>query len=330
LEPENYSAIRQYIVNVNQNGPVPENVVMRLLMRLMEILNQENNVLLLSSPVYIVGDIHGQLDDLLGLFNVATSLDSNNAEFKVPEFSYLFLGDYVDRGFHGLNTFLYLVTLKIQFPNKVWLLRGNHESRQVSQRYGLLSEIVMNYGHAGLWQMVNDAFDILPVAALVDQDVFCVHGGLSPGIPMLEKLSLLDRQAELPPEGPLADICWSDPENVTDWHVNPRGAGWLFGKEHATKFTRINRLQFVARSHQLCQEGHAEYFGDGKPKGHQYRVMTVWSAPNYTYRSGNKATVMKFRFDGEAKEDALVEVPVNQVRIEPPENERAISGHYFA
>jgi diadenosine tetraphosphatase ApaH/serine/threonine PP2A family protein phosphatase len=94
-----------------------------------------------------------------------------------------------------LNTFLYLVCLKLEFPQSVFMLRGNHESRQVSTRYGFYHEIILNYGHAGLWMMCNDVFDLLPLAALIDQDVFCVHGGLSPKIPMLEKISLLDRIA---------------------------------------------------------------------------------------------------------------------------------------
>jgi diadenosine tetraphosphatase ApaH/serine/threonine PP2A family protein phosphatase len=328
---DDYPEIRNWVVNVNEKGPIPERTVTKLLMRLMEVLNQENNVLLVSSPIFIVGDIHGQLDDLLELFRTTGSITENGDLNFVPK-NYLFLGDYVDRGYHGLNTFLYLAALKLEFPSQIWLPRGNHESRQVSSRYGLYNEIILNYGAAGLWMMVNDCFDLLPVGALVDQDVFCVHGGLSPQIPLIEKVSLLDRLVELPASGPLADLCWSDPENVTEWRENPRGAGYLFGPEQMTKFTRINRLQFVARSHQLCQEGFAIYFGDAPGKGtHKYRLITIWSAPNYSYRSGNKATIMKFRFgDGTGPEDQLVEVLTNSTRIEPPKNEQVLSNNYFA
>jgi hypothetical protein len=142
-----------------------------------------------------------------------------------PTKRFLFVGDYVDRGWHSLNTFLYLVCLKLEFPECVYMLRGNHESRQVSTRYGFYHEIILNYGHAGLWMMCMECFDLLPMAALIDTDVFCVHGGLSPKIPMIEKVSLLDRRVELPPQGPLADICWSDPESVSTWRENTRGAG---------------------------------------------------------------------------------------------------------
>jgi diadenosine tetraphosphatase ApaH/serine/threonine PP2A family protein phosphatase len=177
------------------------------------------------------------------------------------------------------------------------------------------------------------------MGALIDQDVFCVHGGLSPQLPFIEKVSLLDRQVELPPDGPLCDLCWSDTENVPDWRENTRGAGFLFGPTQTTKFTRINRLQFVARSHQLCMEGSAKYFGDTTTsgKGHEYRVITIWSAPNYSYRSGNKATVMMFRFKGGSgksadwgdREDHLLTIPVNPKRIEPPAAEMPV-GQYFS
>jgi diadenosine tetraphosphatase ApaH/serine/threonine PP2A family protein phosphatase len=331
LECDDFPGIRSRIAKVCTEGTVDESTVMGLLMRLMEVLIQENNVLLVSAPIFIVGDIHGQLDDLLSLFQQSGGI-TNNDDPNFQPANYLFLGDYVDRGYHGLNTFLYLVTLKLQFPNQIWLLRGNHESRQVSSRYGLYSEIILNYGHAGLWMLVNDAFDLLPVGALVDQDVFCVHGGLSPKIPLIERLSLENRQVELPASGAICDVCWSDPENVPEWRENTRGAGFLFGPEQAAKFTRINRLQFVARSHQLCQEGYAKFFGDPPEKGkHEYRLITVWSAPNYSYRSGNKATIMKFRFPGMPQDDLLVDVPSNEIRIVPAGNEQGNqTSQYFS
>jgi diadenosine tetraphosphatase ApaH/serine/threonine PP2A family protein phosphatase len=332
LAADDFPGIRHHIVNVCTTGTVPESVVMSLVMRLMEVLIQENNVLLVSSPIFIVGDIHGQLDDLLQLFQQSGAITENNdVNFKPA--NYLFLGDYVDRGYHGLNTFLYLVTLKLQYPRQIWLLRGNHESRQVSNRYGLYSEIILNYGHAGLWMLVNDAFDLLPVGALVDQDVFCVHGGLSPRLPLIDRLSVENRQVELPASGPICDICWSDPENVTEWRENTRGAGYLFGAEQATKFTRVNRLQFIARSHQLCQAGSARYFGnpEGGKEKHPYRLITIWSAPNYAYQSGNKAKIMKFRFPDQAEEDTLVDVPVNETRIRPADNEQGNqTSQYFS
>jgi hypothetical protein len=190
-------------LSTTKTAPIPESVVVNLLIRLMELLNEENNVVLVPSPIYIVGDIHGQLDDLLWMFQqvgalreVDESNDRRSGEF-IGAKRFVFMGDYVDRGWHSLNTFLYLATLKLEFPFDIYLLRGNHESRQISIRYGFYHEVILNYGHSGLWSMANDVFDLLPLAALVDGDVFCLHGGLSPKLPTLDAFSLLDRRAEL-------------------------------------------------------------------------------------------------------------------------------------
>lgn len=319
---------------IRNEGPVPEDKVMKILLKLMEVLNQENNVVLVASPVWIVGDIHGQLEDLRVMF-ATTGLISDPKETisdgKMGNSKYLFMGDYVDRGYHSLNTFLYLACLKLRFPDRIVMLRGNHESRQVSTRYGFYYEVILNYGHAGLWMMCNDVFDLLPMAALVDEDVFCVHGGLSPALPLIERISLLDRQRELPPKGPLADLCWSDPESVSTWRENTRGAGYLFGPNDTRKFTIINRLRYVCRSHQLAMQGYAEYFGDDD--GHQkFRLITVWSAPNYSYRSGNKASVLR--------KDSSEPWPTLELfdeaskmgkewEIKPSEEERRVNSTYF-
>jgi diadenosine tetraphosphatase ApaH/serine/threonine PP2A family protein phosphatase len=338
--------MRQWIAG-NLWGPVPEKEVLRILVRLMEVLNQENNVLLVPSPIYIVGDIHGQLDDLLFLFGRVDALpvgprdevtsrtprvlsrDGFTAPLSFdPSKHFLFMGDYVDRGSHSLNTFLYLVCLKLQFPSAIYLLRGNHESRQISNRYGFYHECILNYGHAGLWMLCMEAFDLLPMGALIDQDVFCVHGGLSPKLPMLEKISLLDRQQEIPQSGPLADLCWSDPENVASWRENTRGAGYLFGRNETIKFTRINRLEFIARSHQLAMEGFATFFEGPETRG--YRLITVWSAPNYSYRSGNKATILGIRTKEQENDLVIFDAAPDEIRIKPPPEEMPASAQYFS
>jgi diadenosine tetraphosphatase ApaH/serine/threonine PP2A family protein phosphatase len=332
------AGIRQWIAG-NIWGPVPESHVVRVLIRFMEVINQENNVLLVASPIYVVGDIHGQLDDLLFLFGRVDALPvgaprahgrdlfTRPLAFDASK-RFLFMGDYVDRGYHSLNTFLYLLCLKLEYPQAIYLLRGNHESRQISNRYGFYHECVLNYGHAGLWMLCMEAFDLLPMGALVDQDVFCVHGGLSPKLPMLEKISLLDRQQEIPQQGPLADLCWSDPENVGSWRENTRGAGYLFGRNETMKFTRINRLDFVARSHQLAMGGYASYFDGPGPRG--YRLITVWSAPNYSYRSGNKAAILGIRIDAGERHLVVFDAAPEEIRIRPPPEEMPASAQYFA
>jgi diadenosine tetraphosphatase ApaH/serine/threonine PP2A family protein phosphatase len=178
---------------------------------------------------------------------------------------YLFMGDYVDRGHHSLNTFLYLICLKLQYPNRFYFLRENHESRQISQIYGFYNECILNYGHAGIWMMCNDTFDLLPLTALIDKTIFPVHGGLSPVIPIVELVEEHPRQDELPSSGALCDLCWSDPdENAKSLRQNQRGAGYLFGQNEVAKFNQLNRLRLVTRSHQLAMEGLRWYFPDSE------------------------------------------------------------------
>ena len=285
----NFQEIRKKIYDCEV---IPELTVTSILLRLIDVLNRENNVILLTSPIIICGDIHGQLHDLVKLFSVSNGFQQDDMQFETLNKKYLFMGDYVDRGYHSLNTFLFLATLKLEFPHLIWLLRGNHESRQVSHTYGFYNETVANYGHSGIWTLCNDTFDLLPLAALVDSDIFCLHGGLSPSLPLIERISLIDRQNEIPTDGPFADICWSDPdEKIKTFRQNSRGAGFLFGKDQCVAFNRINRLRMVCRSHQLAQEGYHKFFGDEKYTP-DWRLITVWSAPDYSYRSGNKASVL--------------------------------------
>jgi len=240
-----------------------------------ELLLAESNVQPVSSPVTICGDIHGQFYDLLELFKTGGEL---------PQTNYVFMGDYVDRGYHSLEVFTFLLILKVRYPDKITLLRGNHECRQITQVYGFYDECQQKYGNANVWKYCTQVFDLLTLAAIIDNNVLCVHAGLSPDIRTLDQIRIISRQQEIPHEGPFCDLMWSDPEEIETWQISPRGAGWLFGSKVTTEFNSINNLRIVARSHQLVQEGYKLIFDE--------KLVTVWSAPNYCYRCGNDAAIL--------------------------------------
>jgi len=240
------------------------------------ILVEESNVQPVRSPVTVCGDIHGQFYDLLELFRQGGF---------IPQTRYVFMGDFVDRGHHSVETLELLLCYKARYPEAITLLRGNHECRQVTQVYGFYDECFRKYGSGNAWKYCTEVFDYFALAAVIDGEVLCVHGGLSPDLTTLDQMRLVERNQEIPHEGPFCDLMWSDPEDIETWAVSQRGAGWLFGSKVTTQFNHINGLQLICRAHQLVQEGYKYMFPDKN-------LITVWSAPNYCYRCGNVASIL--------------------------------------
>lgn len=365
--------------------PIPEPQVRELCYKARELLIEEGNVVTVDAPVTICGDIHGQFHDLMELFRVGGD---------VPDTNYLFMGDFVDRGFYSLESFLLLLCLKVRYPDRMTLIRGNHESRQITTVYGFYDECIRKYGNANVWRYCCEVFDYLALGAVVlgastelepgsgtmaheytqssalssnegvasligggDDEVIeaevlnasgevtqrtfrskdrntdmrdispprditsrgapsrsgppgtgatsdsqgshssgsgagavlCVHGGLSPLIDSVDKIRLIDRKQEVPHEGAMCDLLWSDPDEIEGWGLSPRGAGFLFGADIVKHFSYKNDLSLIARAHQLVMEGFKEMFDGG--------IVTVWSAPNYCYRCGNVAAILELGED---------------------------------
>ena len=246
-----------------------------------EIFIEESNVQNVSAPVIICGDIHGQIYDLIELFKKGG---------EVPNSRYVFMGDYVDRGYNGVEVLELLLAIKVKYPEHITLLRGNHESRQICFAYGFYEEITRKYGNANAWEYFTDLFDYLPLAALVEGKIFCVHGGLSPYISTVDQIRLINRKMEIPREGVFCDLMWSDPDDIETWIISCRGAGWIYGWKVVDEFTHINGLELICRAHQLVMEGFKYWF-------QKKNLCTVWSAPNYCYRCGNRAAILKIVLD---------------------------------
>lgn len=269
--------VDKYIEQLRRNRLLSENDIRHLIKLATEIVSKEENVVFVPAPCTIVGDIHGQYHDLLEMFQVGG---------ESPDVNYLFMGDYVDRGYYSVETVTLLVTLKVRYPQRVTLLRGNHESRQITQVYGFYDECVKKYGSAEVWNMYTCFFDYLPLGALVNNEILCIHGGLSPAIETIDAIRELDRMQEIPHEGPMADLLWSDPEDTTNnFGVSPRGAGYTFGSGSSHQFLHFNNLTKICRAHQLVDNGYNVLHGGN--------VVTLFSAPNYCYRCQNKAAYME-------------------------------------
>lgn len=146
-----------------------------------------------------------------------------------------------------------------------------------SQTYGFYLECTRKYGSPTVWQYFTDMFDFLTLSVVIDDAIFCVHGGLSPSIHHIDQVKVIDRFREIPHEGPMADLVWSDPDpEKEDFAISPRGAGYTFGASIVKKFLHLNDMNHVLRAHQLCMEGFTRLYDD--------TLSTVWSAPNYCYR----------------------------------------------
>ncbi|KAH8122710.1 Metallo-dependent phosphatase-like protein [Trichoderma asperelloides] len=201
---------------------------------------------------------------------VNTVTSSQSAETR-----FVFLGDYVDRGYFSLEAFTLLMCLKAKYPDRIVLVRGNHESRQITQVYGFYEECQQKYGNASVWKACCHVFDFLVLAAIVDGELLCVHGGLSPEIRTIDQIRVVARAQEIPHEGAFCDLVWSDPDDIDTWAVSPRGAGWLFGDKVATEFNHVNGLKLIARAHQLVNEG---YKSHRKPKPRSRPINPIAAA----------------------------------------------------
>ncbi|CAD6221895.1 GSCOCG00005228001-RA-CDS [Cotesia congregata] len=220
-----------------------------------EIFLQQPILLELEAPLKICGDIHGQYTDLLRLFEYGGF---------PPESNYLFLGDYVDRGKQSLETICLLLAYKIKYPENFFLLRGNHECASINRIYGFYDECKRRY-NIKLWKTFTDCFNCLPIAAIIDEKIFCCHGGLSPDLQGMEQIRRIMRPTDVPDTGLLCDLLWSDPDKDV-------------------QFLNRHDMDLICRAHQVVEDGY-EFFA-------KRQLVTLFSAPNYCGEFDNAGGMM--------------------------------------
>ena len=204
---ESISGMTQRLLGLRGSPPgtlasLGENEIKVLCQRVRPILLEQPMLLELEAPLKICGDVHGQFTDLLRLLEYGGFPPASN---------YLFLGDYVDRGKQSLETICLLLAYKIQYPENFFILRGNHESAGINRIYGFYDECKRRYS-IKLWKIFSDVFNCLPVCALVDEKILCMHGGLSPELKSLQQIADLQRPCDVPDVGLMCDLLWSDPD----------------------------------------------------------------------------------------------------------------------
>lgn len=263
-----------------RGAPLPENQIRQLCMVVREVFLQQPMLLELEAPVHIAGDIHGQFQDLLRHFDKSG---------YPPDANYLFLGDYVDRGKESIETMCLLFAYKIKYPENFFLLRGNHECAGLNRIYGFYDECKRKYS-VKLWKSFVDVFNCLPVAAVVEGTIFCAHAGLSPQLYDLDLIIDIQRPIEVPQQGLLCDILWSDPDrDTTGWEPSDRGVSYRFGTDVVDAFLTKNNLSLIVRAHQVVEDGY-EFF-------HERSLVTIFSAPNYCGQFDNAGALMLVKED---------------------------------
>ena len=252
-----------------------EDEIKFLIDKYLQIIKVQKMLVELEAPLHVCGDIHGQYYDLLRIFE----------HCGYPgEYNYLFLGDYVDRGKQSLETVCLLLCYKIKYPEKVTLLRGNHESSVTNRIYGFYDECKRRY-NIRLWKSFTELFNYLPVAALIDDKILCMHGGLSPDLKSIENIKDISRPTEIPDNGLLCDLLWSDPDKeAVEYDENDRGVSVIFGEKVVTDFNKKNDLDLIIRAHQVVDDGY-EFFANRQ-------LITIFSAPNYCGEFDNSAGIM--------------------------------------
>jgi protein phosphatase len=261
------------------------------------LFRKEPGTLLLTHEHCVVGDIHGNIDILLRILE--------NFHYP-PERSYLFLGDYIDRGTNSCEVIIMLYALKVRWPEHVHLIRGNHESRSMTEIYGFRCECQTRMSD-NVYHKIVASFNSLPLAAILFRN-FCVHGGISPRLQTAADVEHISKDCETFSDNLASDLLWSDPRmEVAEYESNPRGCGCLFGEDAVSTFmTQTGICDRVIRAHESCSNGFDWPFADST-------VLTLFSSCDYCQMM-NDAGVAIVRADGEPECQTLSPLLCGQMK----------------
>ncbi|EAX95432.1 Ser/Thr protein phosphatase, putative [Trichomonas vaginalis G3] len=238
----------------------------------------EKTVLEIQSPCIVLGDIHGQLIDLLRIFHF---------NGFPPLRKYIFLGDLVDRGDFSMEVLVLIFSLKIMYPNQVYVLRGNHEWQDTQFKECFINSAIEEWRTPDIAKWVNNAFNQMPYAAIIDKYALCIHGGVGPSIQKLDDIQNIKRPGPIMDDEVATELTWSDPfDNIPLYMSSPRGVGYLFGQNALNSFLRNSGLELIVRGHECVNEGVRYSLNK--------LCITVFSASNYCGQNTNKSGILVF------------------------------------
>ncbi|ELP88879.1 serine/threonine protein phosphatase 2B catalytic subunit gamma isoform, putative [Entamoeba invadens IP1] len=295
-------SIRNHFMN---GGVLSIQSAVTLIQRVRQLLQNEPNLISVNGDVLIFGDFHGQFFDFL--------TEIEDFEWNRTPHKTIFLGDYVDRGIYSCELLFMLMSMKYNSPTEVLMLRGNHETRKMTVKWGFHNECIWKYNNE-IYNEIMTVFDALPLAVIVSStygDFFLSHGGLSKSMTRVEEISRINRFKEPPKEGLFCDLLWSDPVSVEYFEMHPemvehweeityvenivRNCSYMYGHKAVTSFQLNNKITSVIRGHQYTEKGiQMHFFGEeqvGTPL-----VFTLFSAPNYS--KGNLGAGMIIKRNG--------------------------------
>ncbi|XP_022861750.1 serine/threonine-protein phosphatase BSL3-like [Olea europaea var. sylvestris] len=272
---------RQFFLDCNEIGDLCDSAE--------RIFASEPSVLQLRAPIKIFGDLHGQFGDLMRLFD---EYGSPSTAGDIAYIDYLFLGDYVDRGQHSLETITLLLAMKVEHPHQIHLIRGNHEAADINALFGFRIECIERMGERDgiwAWHRINRLFNWLPLAALIEKKIICMHGGIGRSINHVEQIENIQRPITMEAGSiVLMDLLWSDPtenDSVEGLRPNARGPGLVtFGPDRVMEFCNNNDLQLIVRAHECVMDGFERF-----AQGH---LITLFSATNYCGTANNAGAIL--------------------------------------